>query len=75
MAGGRPKRTALPEGIGVYPDYVVSAIAAEGGEQISAQGVRYLRLANEIPPPSEPYREKWFSERGIPFEPAPDPDL
>lgn len=73
MAGGRPKRTDLPEGIGVYPDYVVSAIAAESGEQISAQGVRYLRLANEIPPPSEPYREKWFSERGIPFEPAPDP--
>jgi len=73
MAGGRPKRTELPEGIGVYPDYVVSAIAAESGEQISTQGVRYLRLANEIPPPSEPYRERWFSERGLPPEPPPDP--
>lgn len=73
MPGGRPKRKDLPEGIGVFPDYVVSAIAAEQGEQISPQGVRYLRLANEIPPPSEPYREKWFAERGIPFEPPPDP--
>ena len=73
MPGGRPKRKDLPEGIGVFPDYVVSAIAAEQGEQISPQGVRYLRLANEIPPPSAPYREKWFAERGIPFEPPPDP--
>ena len=64
MAGGRPKRTNLPEGIGEYPDYVVSAIAKEKGESISAQGVRHLRLANDIPPPSEPYRSRWMSERG-----------
>jgi len=63
MAGGRPKRTDLPEGIGEYPDYVVSAIAEERGEPITPQGVRYLRLANEIPPPSEPYRSRWMSER------------
>lgn len=65
MAGGRPKRTDLPEGIGEYPDYVVSAIAKERGEPITPQGVRYLRLANEIPPPSEPYRSRWLSERSI----------
>ncbi len=64
MAGGRPRRKDLPEGIGVFPDYVVSAIAKERGEIISAQGVRHLRIANEIPPPSEPYRTKWLSERG-----------
>jgi len=63
MAGGRPKRTALPEGIGVYPDYVVSVIAKEQGETISTQGVRYLREANNIPPASEPYRSQWLSRR------------
>jgi hypothetical protein len=68
MAGGRPRRTDLPEGIGEYPDYVVSAIAKERGENISTQGVRHLRLANEIPPPSEPYRTKWLSERGHPTD-------
>jgi hypothetical protein len=65
MAGGRPKRTDLPEGIGVYPDYVVSVIAEEKGERISSQGVRYLREVNNIPPASEPYRSRWFSRRGL----------
>ena len=32
MPGGRPKRKDLPEGIGLYPDYVVSVIAQENGE-------------------------------------------
>ena len=40
-----------------------AAIAHERGESITPQGVRYLRLANEIPPPSEPYRSRWLSER------------
>lgn len=61
MAGGRPRRTDLPEGIGVYPDYVVSVIAKEQGETISAQGVRYLREVNKIPPASEPYRSQWIA--------------
>ena len=72
MAGGRPRRTDLPEGIGFYPDYVVSVIAEERGERISAQGVRHLRLANDIPPPSEPYRTRWFTERGREVIPLPD---
>ena len=65
MAGGRPRRTELPEGIGIYPDYVVSFIAKEQGERISAQGVRYLREVNDIPPASEPYRSQWISRRGL----------
>jgi hypothetical protein len=65
MAGGRPKRTDLPEGIGIYPDYVVSAIAKEQGERITAEGVRYLREVNDIPPASEPYRSQWISRRGL----------
>ena len=64
MAGGRPKRTDLPEGIGLYPDYVVSVIAQENGEPISAQGVHYLREVNDIPPASEPYRSQWLSRKG-----------
>ena len=67
MAGGRPKRTALPEGIGVYPDYVVSFIAKEQGARISTQGVRYLREVNKIPPASEPYRSQWIA-RNVPDE-------
>jgi hypothetical protein len=70
MAGGRPKRTDLPEGIGVYPDYVVSVIAEERGEQISRQGIRHLREVNGIPPASEPFRSQWFERRGVePYEP------
>jgi|TARA_R110000824_G_scaffold131567_2_gene293688 hypothetical protein len=65
MAGGRPRRTDLPEGIGIYPDYVVSVIAEERGEKISAQGVRYLREVNDIPPASEPYRTKWKERRAF----------
>tara|TARA_R100001594_G_scaffold25875_1_gene50405 strand:+ start:7107 stop:7319 length:213 start_codon:yes stop_codon:yes gene_type:complete len=65
MAGGRPKRKDLPEGIGVYPDYVVSVIAEERGERISPQGIRHLREVNDIPPASEPYRRQWFDRRGI----------
>ena len=65
MAGGRPKRTDLPEGIGVYPDYVVSVIAGERGEKISTQGVRYLREVNNIPPASEPYRTQWKARRSF----------
>lgn len=64
MPGGRPKRKDLPEGIGLYPDYVVSVIAQENGEAISTQGVRYLREVNDIPPASEPYRSQWLSRRG-----------
>ena len=65
MAGGRPKRKDVPEGIGKYPDYVVSVIAEERGETISAEGVRYLREANDIPPASEPYRSQWIKRRGL----------
>ena len=65
MAGGRPKRTDLPEGIGIYPDYVVSVIAEERGEKISTQGVRYLREVNNIPPASEPYLTHWKAQRGF----------
>jgi hypothetical protein len=68
MAGGRPKRKDLPEGIGQYPDYVVSVIAHERGETISPEGVRYLREANNIPPASEPYRSRWLERRGMSSE-------
>ena len=62
---GRPRRTDLPEGIGIYPDYVVSVIAEERGEKITRQGVRHLREVNDIPPASEPHRSRWLHRRGL----------
>lgn len=65
MPGGRPKRKDLPEGIGLYPDYVVSVIAQENGEAISTQGVRYLREVNDIPRHQSPTAVSGYLEEAV----------
>jgi hypothetical protein len=61
---GRPRRTELPDGIGLFSDDAVGFAAG-----MSDENVRRIRNQHDIPPASEPHRSRWYERKGRVYEP------